>query len=61
REREVLALLAEGRSNRQIGERLYMAESTAGVHVGNILTKLGVTRRAEAAAYFVRRTTTPGA
>jgi ATP/maltotriose-dependent transcriptional regulator MalT len=49
REREVLALLAEGRSNRQIGERLYMAESTAGVHVSNILTKLGVTRRSEAA------------
>jgi DNA-binding CsgD family transcriptional regulator len=49
REREVLALLAEGRSNRQIGEQLYMAESTAGVHVSNILAKLGVTRRGEAA------------
>ncbi|HEX2883421.1 MAG TPA: AAA family ATPase [Candidatus Limnocylindria bacterium] len=50
REREVLALLADGRSNRQIGEQLYMAESTAGVHVSNILSKLGVTRRSEAAA-----------
>jgi DNA-binding CsgD family transcriptional regulator/tetratricopeptide (TPR) repeat protein len=50
REREVLALLADGRSNRQIGEQLYMAESTAGVHVSNILGKLGVTRRSEAAA-----------
>ncbi|MGH2446791.1 MAG: helix-turn-helix transcriptional regulator [Candidatus Limnocylindria bacterium] len=50
REREVLALLADGRSNRQIGEELYMAESTAGVHVSNILGKLGVTRRSEAAA-----------
>lgn len=50
REREVLALVADGRSNRQIGERLYMAESTAGVHVSNILAKLGVTRRSEAAA-----------
>jgi DNA-binding CsgD family transcriptional regulator len=49
REREVLALLAVGRSNRQIGEHLYMAESTAGVHVSNILAKLGVTRRSEAA------------
>lgn len=49
REREVLALLGEGRSNRQIGELLYMAESTAGVHVSNILTKLKVTRRSEAA------------
>jgi DNA-binding CsgD family transcriptional regulator/tetratricopeptide (TPR) repeat protein len=50
REREVLALLADGRSNRQIGEELYMAESTAGVHVSHILGKLGVTRRSEAAA-----------
>lgn len=50
REREVLALLASGRSNREIGERLFMAESTAGVHVSHILGKLGVTRRAEAAA-----------
>ena len=50
REREVLALLADGRSNRQIGEQLFMAESTAGVHVSNILNKLGVTRRSEAAA-----------
>src|SRR5690606_12185405 len=50
REREVLALVADGRSNRQIGEQLYMAESTAGVHVSHILAKLGVTRRSEAAA-----------
>ena len=50
REREVLVLVADGRSNRQIGEQLYMAESTAGVHVSNILAKLGVTRRSEAAA-----------
>ena len=50
REREVLLLVADGRSNRQIGEQLYMAESTAGVHVSNILAKLGVTRRSEAAA-----------
>jgi DNA-binding CsgD family transcriptional regulator/tetratricopeptide (TPR) repeat protein len=50
REREVLELLASGRSNRQIGEQLFMAESTAGVHVSNILGKLGVSRRHEAAA-----------
>jgi DNA-binding CsgD family transcriptional regulator len=50
REREVLALLASGRSNRQIGEQLFMAESTAGVHVSNILAKLGVNGRHEAAA-----------
>ncbi|MDQ2673109.1 MAG: LuxR C-terminal-related transcriptional regulator, partial [Chloroflexota bacterium] len=50
REREVLALLVDGRSNKQIGEQLYMAESTAGVHVSNILAKLGVARRSEAMA-----------
>lgn len=50
REREVLALLVDGRSNRQIGAQLYMAESTAGVHVSNILAKLGVARRSEAMA-----------
>jgi DNA-binding CsgD family transcriptional regulator len=50
REREVLALLVEGRSNKQIGEQLFMAESTAGVHVSNILAKLGVARRSEAVA-----------
>ena len=49
REREVLSLLASGRSNRQIGHELFMAESTAGVHVSRILGKLGVTRRSEAA------------
>lgn len=49
REREVLALVADGRSNREIGDALYMAESTAGVHVSHILGKLGVTRRSEAA------------
>jgi ATP/maltotriose-dependent transcriptional regulator MalT len=54
REREVLALLADGRSNRQIGDKLFMAESTAGVHVSNILGKLGVTRRSEAAAVAQR-------
>jgi two-component system response regulator DevR len=48
REREVLALLARGLSNRDIGARLYISETTAKFHVGNILRKLGVTRRAEA-------------
>jgi DNA-binding CsgD family transcriptional regulator len=50
REREVLALVAAGWSNRQIGDELFMAESTAGVHVSHILGKLGVARRSEAAA-----------
>jgi DNA-binding CsgD family transcriptional regulator len=54
RELEVLALLAEGRSNRQIAETLFISESTAGVHVSNILGKLGVTGRTEAAAVAFR-------
>jgi DNA-binding CsgD family transcriptional regulator len=49
REREVLALVAGGRSNRQIAETLYISPKTASVHVSNILAKLGVANRAEAA------------
>ena len=48
RESEVLRLLARGMSNRDIGAKLYISETTAKFHVGNILRKLGVTRRAEA-------------
>lgn len=48
RELEVMALLARGHSNGQIGEQLYISETTAKFHVGNILRKLGVSRRAEA-------------
>ena len=50
REREVLGLVAVGRTNRQIGEELFISEKTAGVHVSNILGKLGVAGRGEAAA-----------
>jgi DNA-binding CsgD family transcriptional regulator len=50
REREVLALLAAGRSNPQIGRDLFISTKTASVHVSNILAKLGVTGRGEAAA-----------
>jgi DNA-binding CsgD family transcriptional regulator len=50
REREVLALLADGRTNRQIAEALFISVKTASVHVSNILAKLGVTNRGEAAA-----------
>ncbi|WAX59263.1 LuxR C-terminal-related transcriptional regulator [Jatrophihabitans cynanchi] len=50
REREVLALLVEGRTNRQIAQRLYISEKTVSVHVSNILAKLGVHSRNEAAA-----------
>jgi DNA-binding CsgD family transcriptional regulator/tetratricopeptide (TPR) repeat protein len=54
REREVLALVAEGYTNRRIAEALFISESTAGVHVSNILGKLGVSSRAEAAAVAAR-------
>jgi DNA-binding CsgD family transcriptional regulator len=54
REREVLALIAEGRTNREIGERLFISQKTVGVHVGNILSKLGVSGRVEAAAVAIR-------
>ena len=54
RELEVLLQLVGGLSNRQIGDALFISESTAGVHVSNILGKLGVTSRVEAAAIAVR-------
>jgi DNA-binding CsgD family transcriptional regulator len=50
REREILALLSAGRSNPQIAEALFISPKTASVHVSNILAKLGVTSRMEAAA-----------
>jgi DNA-binding CsgD family transcriptional regulator len=50
REAEVLALVAKGRTNQQIGRELFITEGTAGVHVSRILTKLGVASRVEAAA-----------
>jgi DNA-binding NarL/FixJ family response regulator len=54
REREVLALLADGRTNRQIAEELFISAKTASVHVSNILAKLGVANRGEAAAVAYR-------
>ena len=54
REREVLGLVALGRTNRQIADELFISENTAGVHVSNILGKLGVASRTEAAAVAVR-------
>jgi DNA-binding CsgD family transcriptional regulator/tetratricopeptide (TPR) repeat protein len=50
REMEVLALVAEGRTNRQIGQALFITPGTAGVHVSRILAKLGAAGRGEAAA-----------
>jgi DNA-binding NarL/FixJ family response regulator len=50
RERDVLGLLVEARTNRQIAGQLYISEKTVSVHVSNILAKLSVRSRAEAAA-----------
>jgi DNA-binding CsgD family transcriptional regulator len=54
REVEVLALVAAGRSNRQIAQALFISPKTASVHVSNILAKLGVAGRVEAAAIAYR-------
>jgi DNA-binding CsgD family transcriptional regulator/tetratricopeptide (TPR) repeat protein len=54
REREVLPLVAAGLTNKRIAEKLFISENTAGVHVSNILGKLGVATRTEAAAVAAR-------
>ena len=55
REAEVLALLAQGRTNRQIGAALYISEKTASVHVSNIIAKFGASGRTEAVAIAAQR------
>ena len=55
RERQVLALMAKGLNNPEIAERLGVSRSTARAHVSSILSKLGVSNRAEAVALAVRR------
>jgi two-component system, NarL family, response regulator DevR len=59
REREVLALVARGYTNKQIADALYMSEKTARNHVSHILEKLGLSRRSEAAAYAVEHKLVP--
>jgi len=53
-ERKILALLADGLTNRQIAEQLYLAEKTVKNYVSNLLSKLGMHRRTEAAVYAAR-------
>lgn len=54
REKQVLALITEGKTNRQIGENLYISEETAKKHVQNIIAKLGVADRTQAAVRAIR-------
>lgn len=53
-EMQVLALIAEGRTNREIAEALFLSEGTVRNYVSSVLSKLGVSNRAEAAAYAVQ-------
>jgi DNA-binding NarL/FixJ family response regulator len=53
-EHRILALLAEGRTNRQIAEEMYLAEKTVKNYVSNLLSKMGMSRRTEAAVYAAR-------
>ena len=53
-ERRILALISEGMTNRQIAERMYLAEKTVKNYVSHLLAKLGMSRRSEAAAYAAR-------
>lgn len=53
-ERKILDLIAVGKTNRQIAEEMFLAEKTVKNYVSNLLTKLGMSRRSEAAAYVAR-------
>jgi DNA-binding NarL/FixJ family response regulator len=59
-EERILTLVAKGQTNGQIGKELKLAEKTVKNYVSTILSKLEVARRAEAAAYLARHTSTPG-
>ena len=58
-ERRILDLIAEGLTNRQIGEQLFLAEKTVKNYVSNLLAKLGFSRRTEAAVFATRLTEDP--
>jgi two-component system response regulator DevR len=59
-EERILRLIADGKTNKDIADELHLAEKTVKNYVSAILSKLGVARRAEAAAYLARRSRTPG-
>lgn len=54
REFEVVALISQGKTNKEIAQKLFIAEKTARNHVSRILSKLGLTRRSQAAAWAIR-------
>ena len=60
RERDVLVLLAQGCSNKDIARHLTIGEQTVKTHIGHILNKLGVSSRTQAALYAVRAGLVPG-
>ena len=60
REREILGLVAEGVSNREIGELLFLSEKTVKTHLASIFRKLGVANRTEAATFYVRASSSSG-
>ncbi|GAA2744106.1 response regulator transcription factor [Kitasatospora cinereorecta] len=60
REREILALIGEGRTNREIGQELYLAEKTVKNHISRMLAKLGVERRLQAAVLAAHADTEHG-
>jgi DNA-binding NarL/FixJ family response regulator len=59
REAEILQLIGAGLSNPEIGDRLYITRKTVETHVGNLLSKLGLRNRAEAAAFATRNKISP--
>jgi len=59
-EERILEMIADGKTNREIGDKLHLAEKTVKNYVTSIMSKLEVVRRAEAAAYLARHTTLPG-
>jgi two-component system response regulator DevR len=59
-ERKVLALIAEGRTNKEVASQLGLAEKTVKNYLSNVFEKLHVSRRSQAAAMFVRESRTPG-
>ena len=58
RERSILDLVAEGKTNRQIAEEMFLAEKTVKNYVSNLLSKMGMSRRTEAATYLTKQQST---